>query len=201
MKLQKVDLEKILMDCRAAHAFLDRIENQIHTLIASREPRIAGNAENSPRGEFQGVHPCPDLSEPEKAQEGANLSVIRDSGGFVQDEMFPEMASKSRSSGHIGNKKTSFFAKKGCPTITRRQALINFINIALGKDLLTLAQVNQIFGYNESTSGTFIKHAVKRGELLMIPSGKVMKFLSSDVRAFIKSYYDSISSVNTKKQG
>lgn len=199
--MQTVDLEKVLMDCRAAHAFLDRIENQIHTLIASNRPRISENTQKPPSGASVEVQQYSDQSNPQKAQEGANLRVLRDADGFVQAEMFPEMNIANMEDKALIGKKPHFFAKKGCPTITRKQVLANFCKIALGKELLTLAQVNKIFGYNESTSGTFIKHAVKRGELAVIPCGKTMKFLSLDVRAFIKSYYDSISSVYTKKQG
>lgn len=108
--------------------------------------------------------------------------------------MFPEYRDVKSDISVKSASKTVFSPKKGCPTLTRKQVLANFNKIVQYREqILDLAEVNKIFGYNKSTGGSFIKHAVKRGELGTIPCGKTMKFLALDVRAFIKSYFDSIS--------
>lgn len=79
--------------------------------------------------------------------------------------------------------------KRGTPGIGKAQALKNFREIAGTKELLTLAEVNRIFGYNESTHGRFVKDAIKSGKLPDVKYGEKRKFVAREVRRFIDEYY------------
>lgn len=84
----------------------------------------------------------------------------------------------------------------GTPAIGKKQALKNFAEIAGNKVILDLGDVNRIFGYNRSTSGVFIKNAVKNGELKSITDGAFVKYLAKEVRRFITAYYAKADSAN-----
>ena len=79
--------------------------------------------------------------------------------------------------------------KRGTPGIGKTQAMKNFREIAGDQQLLTLAEVNRIFGYNESTSGRFIKDAIKNGHISKVPWGKKFKLLARSVKAYITEYF------------
>ena len=79
--------------------------------------------------------------------------------------------------------------KRGTPGIGKSQAMKNFREIAGDQQLLTLAEVNQIFGYNLSTSGNFVKDAIKNGYISKVPWGKKFKLLARSVKAYISEYY------------
>ena len=81
------------------------------------------------------------------------------------------------------------FRKRGTPGIGKSQALKNFREIAGSKELLTLSEVNRIFGYNESTHGRFVKDAIKSGKLPAVKYGEKRKFVAREVRRFIDDYY------------
>lgn len=80
--------------------------------------------------------------------------------------------------------------KRGFPTIGRKQALKNFREIVGTREIIDLQDVNLVFGYHKSTSGTFIRCAIRRGELAQIQYGSKMKFLAHDLKNFIKTWYD-----------
>lgn len=82
--------------------------------------------------------------------------------------------------------------KRGTPGIGKAQALKNFREIAGSKELLTLAEVNRIFGYNESTHGRFVKDAIKSGKLPAVKYGEKRKFVAREVRRFIDDYYKMV---------
>lgn len=79
--------------------------------------------------------------------------------------------------------------KRGTPGIGKAQVLKNFREIAGTKELLTLAEVNRIFGYNESTHGRFVKDAIKSGKLPDVKYGEKRKFVAREVRRFIEEYF------------
>lgn len=79
--------------------------------------------------------------------------------------------------------------KRGTPGIGKTQAMKNFREIAGDQQLLTLAEVNKIWGYNESTSGNFVKDAIKNGHISKVPWGKKFKLLARSVKAYISEYY------------
>lgn len=79
--------------------------------------------------------------------------------------------------------------KRGTPGIGKTQAVKNFREIADGRELLTLAEVNRIFGYNESTHGRFVKDAIRSGKLPAVKYGEKRKFVAREVRRFIDEYF------------
>ena len=82
--------------------------------------------------------------------------------------------------------------KRGTPGIGKSQALKNFREIAGDQQLLALAEVNKIFGYNESTSGNFVKDAIKSGHISKVPWGQKFKLLARSVKAYISEYYKGV---------
>lgn len=82
---------------------------------------------------------------------------------------------------------------RGDPAVDRKAALANYREIVKGREIIHLADVNRIFGYNESTSGHFVRDAVTSGRLATIDYGKSgRKFLAKAVREFIRAYFDTI---------
>lgn len=138
-----------------------------------------------------------EIPESYETQDDADISI----GEIVtQDEL--EFGGWSGGSSAVTPSKNAISGKEsvkhkpGSPKVTRKQALANLRRIvnerksANESDRLDLREVNMIFGYNESTSGTFIKNAIKRGDLLSVRYKKGIKFYPYDVKAFINLYYD-----------
>lgn len=88
--------------------------------------------------------------------------------------------------------------KRGCPTITRKEAMENYKRIVGERVILNLSDVNMIFGYNESTSGCFIQNAIRRGDLMTIQYGKARKFLAKEVKTFLKEWYAQTEPTTSK---
>lgn len=180
-------VEILFQDLRAARAFIDRAECKLRRLLAESkngcrsdaQKRLSEPSEDDGR-ENTRLSPS-DAPQTRSSHDSCNDPVL-------QDELFAEFCQKAASKAQ----KSAPPAKKGAPKLTRQQVLSNFRQFAKGKDLLDLSTVNRIFGYAETTSGSFIRHAVKRGELGMIPVGRQNRFLASEVRSFIKSYFDSV---------
>lgn len=81
--------------------------------------------------------------------------------------------------------------RRGAPAVDRKSALRNYRDIVRGREIVNLSDVNRIFGYNSSTSGTFVRDAVRHGSLKTIEYGRLgRKFLAKDVMSFIRAYFD-----------
>lgn len=124
---------------------------------------------------------------------------------FLQGDLFDnDMDVNQHQDGEVVAKKDSSFVPtarpsaksvrhRGDPAVDRKSALANFREIVKGREIIHLADVNRIFGYNESTSGHFVRDAVKDGRLATIDYGKSgKKFLAKSVREFIKAYFDAV---------
>lgn len=124
---------------------------------------------------------------------------------FVQGEFFDMGSSASGKDADAAETKDSkkkkgsatqkpLVHKRGTPTISRKEALKNFREIVKDREIIDLQDVNMIFGYNKSTSGTFIRCAIRRGDLSEIKYGKKVKYLAKDVKNFLKEWYDRAES-------
>ena len=120
----------------------------------------------------------------------------------VQQDLFTEsqfeaarraIAKKSAAAREKAKAKASV-RKRGTPGIGKAQTLKNFREIAGSKELLTLAEVNRIFGYNESTHGRFVKDAIKSGLITKVQWGQKLKFLARSVKSYISEYFNGSDS-------
>ena len=118
-------------------------------------------------------------------------SASEGSGKGAENESQPSAAGRGTDSHRRAKGAKERHWKPGYPKVTRREALRNLRQIEKNRaesgksDRLDLSEVNMIFGFNPSTSGTFIKNAIRRGELITTRYRSSEKFYSYDVRSFI----------------
>lgn len=183
-KQYRKSVEKILIDLHAAKAFLNRVEANVRTLIGTSSQDCAETASEAAQDAFYGVTKENTHVDPSNATEGRFRLSDAISPVLTQDDLFA--ATRKLAKNETNN---AVSLKKSQIHLSRKEVMDNFRRIASKKDLLDLADVNQILGFHRSTSGSFVKLAVRRGDLGSIPVGKETKFLPIDVRGFISSYF------------
>lgn len=116
---------------------------------------------------------------------------------IVQQDLFTDIVNvashgKDEKPVKDGSKKSNKpVHKRGTPSISYKEAMANFRRIIGDRKIVDLKDVNEVFGYNKSTSGQFIKNAIRRGELSFCQSGALRKFVAKNVKNFVKAWYDS----------
>lgn len=196
--------ELLLRECRSFHAMIGRFEQIIKGMpeLAIEQVIKEAKAENAaetsageggerkPATRNKAETPC--AAEVKAAGFCAFTQASLFDGVDNADKTADANAAKNPFTGKIP--KSAKIQKKpvrrrGTPGIDKAKAMENFRKIVNGREILDLKDVNLIFGYNESTSGTFISCAVKRGDLMTIRYGQHTKFLAKDVKDFVKRWY------------
>ena len=193
----KTTLEMALRKLAAAHAIVSEAEWFVKKAMAEETGNSAPiplNAEKRP-SDASAQKTINVSSSQRKAVREAEKGVPAHSSTspVVQGELFTpaQFAEQKRKEQNrpISRPATHVRRIKGMPKVSRREAMANFREIAGGKSLLDLADVNRIFGFNRSTSGTFVKNAVANGKLIEVPVGAKRKFVAKDVKRFISAFF------------
>ena len=173
------DITDALSLLRRAVILLERAKSEQDS-AAQTEPGKPSFAENTRR---------PILTRQASAPKVVERPVQQDLFTESQFEAGLRAIAKKSAAAREKAKAKAAVRKRGTPGIGKAQALKNFREIAGSKELLTLAEVNRIFGYNESTHGRFVKDAIKSGKLPAVKYGEKRKFVAREVRRFIDEYY------------
>lgn len=183
-KAYRKSVERLLVDLHAARSYLNRVERQIRSLIGDDISEGLQDAPGRVLSALDGVNKENTQDTPSNAVEGPSRASGAKSAFYTQCDLFRDTTKlKENNANRVSSR------KKGCVTISKAEAMDNFRRFSAGKSLLDLADVNRILGFHKSTSGSFVKLAVRRGDLCSVPVGKEQKFLPIDVRTFINDYF------------
>ena len=195
----KSTLEMALKKLAAAHAVVSEAEWFVKKAMAENGyPAPMPQKEANPPSDARDTKPYKDTPQsPKVAQRGENQRTaarqpVPPVKGAVQGELFsPAQFAEQKRKEQSRRRPAPAHRTKGTPKVSRREALANFREIAGSKTLLDLGDVNRIFGFNRTTSGTFVKTAVAQGRLVEVPVGAKRKFVAKDVRRFIAAYFSA----------
>lgn len=187
----KITDQQLLDEINVARASLARLELLIRRRnIASSEESPETTIPDVP-GAFLGSGKEITHATPQNAVEGlcGGSDAIPD--GMTQPDLFdgvPAMPSKTAGK---PNENAENKRKYGAPKLSKKRVMANYRQIAKSNDqLLDLVDVNRIFGYSPKTGGSFIRYAIRRGDLRATYVGRMQKFLAFDVRNFIATHYE-----------
>lgn len=174
----KIDVQKIIAELEAARSYIDRVEFSVRQLAAGQKD--------------EQLPPCPSDPTAVCAFKKPSQDELFDTSVYADGEPNASDAEE--------NPLDQAKFVRGEPTLTRSQVNALFSQIANDRDILDRGDVNQIFGYSRTTNGSFVSHAIKRGELGFVACGSQMKFLAIDVKNFIKTYFDRKSRSSNKNK-